>query len=158
MHPMMMRGPPPPPWMMMPGGHPMDPMPPPGPGSPYVTQPPDNASQYGTIRRGPIIEEPIYGAPPFSPPYPPEHYDEYYNAYNRGRSPATSPTMHKRRAGSQASARPTPADAYWDQFESGIYRRPMINERAFMTSVTRAESRGEKAPPAPDIGMYDMLV
>ncbi len=51
------------------------------------------------------------------------------------------------RASSQPHQREPSAEAqYWDNFESGIYRRPMINEKAFMSTVTRTNKQSTTVP------------
>jgi len=166
-------GPPMPHMMMPPGGmspegmpmHPMDPLPRApsvGGGPPYVTHPME--SQYGTMRRGPMIEEPIYGGSVMASSYhpgnmPAEHDDAYMEQYHRQQQVGRG---KKQRSASRASpeAQNSAETQYWDNFESGIYRRPMANERAFgasLTGNTREDSQQPEPPTGASYSLFDSL-
>ncbi|VDD93976.1 unnamed protein product [Enterobius vermicularis] len=154
--------PPPPPLRMMPPPHflrPYDPMSPqlgrprtPNEG-PIVTGP---ESVYGTLPRVSAYEEPLYmqGNLPYMPPqasyqpsnYPPEQYDAYYDTYKRQRSPPTK----EKSIGSQTSSKreeveQDEASQFWDAYETGIYKKPYLNEKAFFATI-RSSSAGVNEP------------
>lgn len=39
---------------------------------------------------------------------------------------------------------------FWDQYESGIYRKPYLNEKAFISSIQRERTRDEPSDRRPE--------
>lgn len=93
--------------------------------------------------------------------FPPDQYDAYYDSYKRHRSPRSKRKPPSNISSTRRGAAERESDAsnqFWDSYESGIYRKPHLNEKAFgssiqgerngtMTRQTEAEVIRPETPP-----------
>ncbi|MFH4978264.1 hypothetical protein AB6A40_004973 [Gnathostoma spinigerum] len=115
---------------------------------PIITGP---ESLCGTLPRRTAFEEPTYmpGSVSYMPPqasyqpshFPSEQYDAYYDTYRRRRMSVNRDKVDDQSTSKMANARDAEnSSPFWDAYESGIYRRPHLNEKAFFATVQNTQS------------------
>lgn len=120
----------------------------------------------GTLPRGPMMrsfEEPIYlhgtMGPQHMATYRPDafsqdHYESYYETFKRADKKQKKKTKQSRRAPSTSSKRSDRESLMEFEanqtFDSGIYRKPHLNEKAFSKSLASTDQQRNGHSPSPE--------